>query len=373
MSRWAQVTGWVRRNPWGSAAGGLGMLLVVGLGLWLGLRGDGVAPPATAATTQPAASATTQATLPGGTVPGGPSTTQAPPSGEALDLLTGAPGQAGTVLAVKVDNAPDARPQVGLNQAGLLVEVPVEGGLTRFTAFYSGGDLPPLVGPVRSLRPVDAALLAPFSPVVAATGGQPFVVGEVEAAGAVLVDQDNSRAYQQLVRPAPHNVFVGPELALEEVPGSPPALAPLPFGGGEPSGSGASTIHIPYSSSSNVEWRFEEGSYRRYQNGEVFEVLAEEEGSPEPLTADTVVVLLAAQRSAGYTDSAGAEVPTFDIVGFGRLLVAHGGQVVEGQWLRGAQADPWQFVTASGEPLRLPEGRVALVIVPRDLEVAATP
>ncbi|HSM45237.1 MAG TPA: DUF3048 domain-containing protein, partial [Acidimicrobiia bacterium] len=53
--------------------------------------------------------------------------------------------------AVIVDNVPDVGLQVGIGEADLLLEIPVEGGVTRFTAVY-GQQIPELVGPVRSLR-----------------------------------------------------------------------------------------------------------------------------------------------------------------------------------------------------------------------------
>jgi hypothetical protein len=67
-------------------------------------------------------------------------------------------GEGEALVAIKIDNDPQARPQVGLQEASLVIEAPVEGGLTRFTAFYEEGSYPVLAGPVRSVRPVDADL-----------------------------------------------------------------------------------------------------------------------------------------------------------------------------------------------------------------------
>ncbi|MDD2401202.1 MAG: DUF3048 domain-containing protein, partial [Clostridia bacterium] len=56
------------------------------------------------------------------------------------------------VLAVIIDNAVEARPQAGLDQADVVMEFPVEGGLTRFVAIISNDNVN-LIGPVRSARP----------------------------------------------------------------------------------------------------------------------------------------------------------------------------------------------------------------------------
>jgi hypothetical protein len=107
----------------------------------------------------------------------------------------------------------------------------------------------------------------------------------------------------------------------------------------------------------------------RAQNGETSQVVETVSGSPQPLTADTVVVLSVAERSAGYTDSAGTEVTTYDVIGFGDAKVFHDGRVVEGRWLRSAQEDPWMLVDDAGGRIALPSGRVFVEIVPRYVDV----
>ena len=59
------------------------------------------------------------------------------------------------VIAVKVDNHPDARPQSGLNDADGVIEIIVEGGFTRFIALFHTTDTD-YVGPIRSVRPTDS-------------------------------------------------------------------------------------------------------------------------------------------------------------------------------------------------------------------------
>src|SRR3990167_2231492 len=41
------------------------------------------------------------------------------------------------VYGVMIDNHPEARPQSGLDQAFLVIEAPVEGGISRLLAFFS--------------------------------------------------------------------------------------------------------------------------------------------------------------------------------------------------------------------------------------------
>lgn len=71
-------------------------------------------------------------------------------------------------IAVKIDNAPSARPQAGFNDADIVYEHITEGGITRFTAIYYDS-APAKVGPVRSARLVDAELLGMYDAVLAHT------------------------------------------------------------------------------------------------------------------------------------------------------------------------------------------------------------
>ena len=54
-------------------------------------------------------------------------------------------------IAVMIDNVDGARPQAGLNNAYMVYEITVEGGLTRLMALFKGVDLDK-IGPVRSSR-----------------------------------------------------------------------------------------------------------------------------------------------------------------------------------------------------------------------------
>src|SRR5947199_5112662 len=56
-----------------------------------------------------------------------PLTGSLPVTGQKIDRVA---------LAVKIDNVDDARPQIGLDRADVVVEETVEGGLTRLFAVF---------------------------------------------------------------------------------------------------------------------------------------------------------------------------------------------------------------------------------------------
>lgn len=272
------------------------------------------------------------------------------------------------LVAVKVDNAPGAQPQVGLIDIPLLIEYPVEGGITRLVAVVNE-ETTGHIGPVRSLRPVDADLLSIFAPVVASTGGQPFVIAPVEASGVISVIPGALGVFEGDDRPAPHNVFLNldalfPALgAFEQVPGGLPS-------GELPAGEPASSIELPIG---QIGFEYSEGTYKRLQAGAAVETLDGLQGSSHDVEHNTVIVMHATQRSAGYQDGNGVEVPTFDVIGGGELLVFAGGEVVHGTWLRQGADLPYRFTDDAGTSIGIPGGSIYMAIVPRDGVVTYTP
>ena len=154
------------------------------------LPSDPVAPSVVAVTAAPAtppparsevAPATSEAPTAAPTEPPAPAATVWPPyeplPGVAgLAALTGlAAGpelETTAALAVKIDNHPGARPQWGLEAADLVVEENVE-GVTRFVVAVFHSRQPSMIGPVRSARTSDLAVLASLNrPILAWSGGE---------------------------------------------------------------------------------------------------------------------------------------------------------------------------------------------------------
>src|SRR5262249_6047935 len=95
------------------------------------------------------------------------------PAAELRSPFTGEPVPSlNRVLAVKIDNIVNARPQTGLTHADIVYVLPVEGGLSRFLAIFSSG-YPRVAGPVRSAREDDLEVLRQFGrPAFAYSGAK---------------------------------------------------------------------------------------------------------------------------------------------------------------------------------------------------------
>jgi hypothetical protein len=346
----------VHRTWWALGAAVLVVVLLV-VALTGGDADDSASTTSTVETTSTSTSPTTS--------DASPTTTSAGPV-EPVDRnpLTGAPLDEPTglqVIAVKVGNSPAERPQVGLAEADLVFETVLEGGLTRFLALYFDGE-PESVGPVRSIRPVDADLLAPFQPLFAFSGGRDFVYRLVTAAGVNVTDEAAGEAVFRGSGAAPYNLLVDFASARALAIGGPPAVPVFQFIDGF-SGEAATEVSIEMGATS-VQYLFEEGNgYVRSQEAAAFDVLTAS-GAPGPFVRDTVVIQYVAQRSAGYADVNGAEVPDFDVVGFGESLIFHGGQMVKAEWRRASQASGTLFFDGDGQPLALPIGKLIVELVP---------
>lgn len=116
-------------------------------------------------------------------------------------------------LAVLIDNV-NGYPQSGLAEATMIVEMPVEGGLTRLMAFYDRVD-PLRVGPVRSARDYFVEIAQRTRSVLVHDGGSPGAMiaisqGEVPTLNAYSSGDLFARSSE---RSAPYNLYsVGPEL-----------------------------------------------------------------------------------------------------------------------------------------------------------------
>ena len=120
------------------------------------------------------------------------------------------------VTAIMVENSPDARPQSGLKDAGVVYEAVAEGGITRFLTLFQEAQ-PDYIGPVRSVRPYYLDWLVPFDAPVAHVGGSGEALAQIRAEGIKDLDYGTNSNYYQRInsRYAPHNVYTSRAQMLE--------------------------------------------------------------------------------------------------------------------------------------------------------------
>lgn len=301
-----------------------------------------------------------------------PTTTIAPTTTEVASIvpLTGRPGDgpARPALAVKIDNAPKARPQAGINQADIVVEEAVEGGITRlFTVFHSQD--PPVIGPVRSARSTDIALAAMLNrPLFAYSGANNVFLQQIKE--APLVDVGVSAvpgAYRrEKGRPALYNLFSSAGALFGAAP--PEATAPPPlfkYGNAPGAGKDSAGVHLEFRgrvvTTADWNWDAAKAGWVRSQNGSAH---VDTEGNQ--VTATNVVVQVVEYEDTGIKDQSGEPVPEAKLVGEGRALVFRDGKVFEGVWSKGSPEAITEYKTADGQPLTLNPGQTWLELARAD-------
>lgn len=278
-------------------------------------------------------------------------------------------------LAVKIENAPQARPQAGLEDADMVWEEVVEGGITRFVAVYHSR-LPVAVEPVRSVRPMDPAVVAPLGGILAYTGGQPPFVQAVREAGvqSVMMDAGDRGFTRDPQRSAPHDVIGDPQAFLDQADGDrtapPPAQLEYADAAGEGTastdGKKASTLDVVLSPAQRTVWDWSgggadgDGRWQR-SDGSTPSVSA----TGDRLTATNVLVLSTKVVDTKYKDPAGAPVPETELVGSGKGLLASGGRTIPLRWSKESVDTPVEL-TRDGEPVELDPGPTWIELVPRD-------
>ncbi len=288
-----------------------------------------------------------------------------PPPTTEISNLTGLEVPIGTnerpVIGVMIENSPDARPQSGLKDAGVVFEAVAEGGITRFLALYQDTQ-PDYIGPVRSARPYYLDWLMPFSAAYAHVGGSPEALADIRGIGIKDLDQfHNAGAYQRISqRYAPHNVYTSIaalfELAKqkgtsstftgflrkEPAPIEPPTARVIDLRVSSP----LYNVHYDYDPATN--------SYLRVMGGKPHV----EERSGAQIAPQVVVALVIPSNVAG--DGVHTNYGT---VGSGQMFVFQDGTVTQGTWHKAERHSQFTFTDANGQPLAFNPGQTWFTMV----------
>lgn len=169
-----------------------------------------------------------------------------------------------SVVAVMIDNHPDARPPSGIDSASIIYEVPVEGGFTRFMAVFPADAKVNKVGPVRSARPYFLDWAQEYGDALYFhVGGSEEALNLIEERGVFSVNEffRAKNFWRSEQRSAPHNTYTKSDLwyvSSDEEENRSNEYVPWIFediAGGE--GDWVENIEIKYPSSLfSVSWQY---------------------------------------------------------------------------------------------------------------------
>lgn len=288
------------------------------------------------------------------------------PSGGPVSPLTGLPGQAGRILAVKVDNIVNARPQTGVNSADVIYAIEVEGGISRFLAVYDSDHLPAgdRIGPVRSARESDLPILQQYGKVdFAYSGALTKFLPVLAQADVYNASPFQTNAYvRSQSRVAPFNLYAVPSGILHDLPNSAPAkdvgfrFGPAPSGGAP---TPTFTARMP-AATFTFTWSPTAAKY-----------LVTMDGTPAQSTdagrlgAPTIVIQKVAETTSprGFQDDPGVPSPYTPTVGSGDAVFLRDGNAYNGRWSRPDPNATTTF-TFAGHPMTFHPGQVWIVLEP---------
>jgi hypothetical protein len=267
------------------------------------------------------------------------------------------------VLAVKIDNIVNARPQTGLARADIVYVLPVEGGLSRLMAIFSSR-YPPVVGPVRSAREDDLQLLRQFGrPAFAYSGATPRLLPYIHRTARIvnLYAGTTSGYYRDLSRVSPYNLYAHTRQLLAQAPGASTARD-IGFRFGAPPAGGKVTRSVPVSypaASFRFTWSAAKGRWLVSMDG-----TRAVSSSGVRLSAATVVIQHTTVRTSRFKEY-GFRPPYAESVGSGTTLVLRDGRAWAGHWSRPTANGGTTFTTASGQPMTFARGQVWVVLTRR--------
>ena len=261
---------------------------------------------------------------------------------------------------IMIENSPDARPQAGLYEAGVVFEAIAEGGITRFLALFQEAK-PEFIGPVRSVRPYYLDFLAPFDAPIAHAGGSGQALAEVKAQGFKDLEAFQNPAYFKRVsnRYAPHNLYTGRSTLLDLQ--TKKGWSTSKFTGfvrkAEKKVDVPTAKSIDFSISGflynpHFDYDVPSNSYVRSMAGKHHV----DERAKKPINPKVVVALVMTHRYAGIYSVYGA-------TGSGAAYFFQDGTVTKGIWEKPSRKEQFRFGDANGSPLGLNPGQTWVSVV----------
>ncbi len=300
------------------------------------------------------------------------------------------------VTGVMIDNSANARPQSGLQQAGVVYEAIAEYGITRFLALYQEAK-PANIGPIRSVRPYYADWAKTYDAPIAHVGGSPDALAKIRNENIKDLDQfANAQSYRRISsRFAPHNVYTTMTQLNENAAGkgwttskftsfprkkdeprkaeTPKAKPDASTTSKKPSAATAPTpvvankINIAISGPTyNVQYDYDAAKNRYLRTmGGAPHVDAD---SQERIAPRVVIGIV-----ASYGLEPDGLHSVYQTTGRGKAYVFQDGTVNEVTWNRPASGDQYSFVDSTGKQHKLNAGQTWITIVGTLGAVAHTP
>ncbi|PZS12770.1 MAG: hypothetical protein DLM57_18240 [Pseudonocardiales bacterium] len=282
----------------------------------------------------------------------------------AFDPLVGGKQTSGSVVAVKIDDTANGRPQVGIDKADIVYIEQVEGGLTRTIAvFHSRKPVP--VGPVRSVRANDPELLTQYGRiafVASGGGGDSLPALDNSVLRADINDRGGPGFFRDDNRPVPYNLM----LDMTKLPptfgagaqsigftwsASKSGLKGTPIAAQLHTMVGGTPVQFIWSSGLHRFVRVIDGAVQRAADGATI------------ATPNVIVQFCKGHVNPHDVDQAGNPGFFTESIGSGRVAVYRDGHRVDGSWSRKSAASGTALKDKYGRAIPLAPGGAWVVLV----------
>jgi len=279
-------------------------------------------------------------------------------------------------IGVMISSDSITRPQSGIGQADIVVEMEAAPGITRLLAIFQSV-LPDEIGSIRSARNDYIDIAAGFDAVLVHWGGEKRALDRLATSDTAEIDQfaNGDLFYRKLSVPAPHNGFTTGEYMQEgleryEYDSAPTfdawefahdaPLADRPAGGELDITYGSSEFDITYT------YDPETNTYVRVQGG-----LEHQDANTNKTVAPKNVLVVRAPHFV-YSNQGG--YLQFDIQSGGNCTLYHDGVEQDCKWLKGKDEDaPLRITDKLGEPMTFTAGQTWVQVVLPEASVKWTP
>lgn len=278
------------------------------------------------------------------------------------------------VTGIMIENSPDARPQSGLKDAGIVFEAIAEGGITRFLALFQEAQ-PDYIGPIRSARPYYLDWALTFDASLAHVGGSPDALSQIKSLGVKDLDQFyNSNSYQRVSsRYAPHNVYSSMSNldSLNQKKGyteskftSWPRKTDKPAAATKITARSIDFAVSGFLYSPHYDYDTATNAYLRSEGGQPHK----DERSGAQLAPKVLIALV-----LNYSVASDGIHSIYATTGSGHMYIFQDGQVAEGTWQKADRNSPYTFTASSGEIIKLNAGQTWVTAVGSTADVTYKP
>lgn len=287
--------------------------------------------------------------------------------------ITGKEAVDGPIVVVKIDDTPQAHPQVGIDRADLVYIEQVEGGLVRLAAIFST-EIPDAIGPVRSARISDIDLMAQFGKVAFFySGAQSKFLPVIRAANLhdIGAEHESPKLYtRDKSRIAPYDmVLSGSEIKkrIADLDVAKASNIAWNFGNLSNEGKTIESVKVRWPAS-NYSATWNGKSWDLSQNGEADLTSDGVQISPATFIIQKVVI-----TDSEYKDKLGGVTPFSATIGEGSGWVLRDGIAIKAIWNRPDASSGTTWSDTEGNEIKFARGQIWIALTDQDPEFTAPP